>query len=142
MDTKYTLAFVLFSVLSAPAAAKVTIEDVDRDHARLRDFDIGASQAEIDYQWKTFNDPPAEKGGKGLGTRIYATSGVAETDGFVYVTGQDNRAISGRVNGRVMFETAARDKYGQGKVSGSMVVKKGESWSVAGAHQSYFMPME
>src|SRR5260364_182634 len=50
-----------------------------------------------------------------------------------------NCALAGYTDGVQRFMISERDKYGQGRVSGTMPVARGEEWELVGAEQVWLM---
>src|SRR5260363_286065 len=56
--------------------------------------------------------------------------GRAQQDGFLVATSCFNCALAGYTDGVQRFMISERDKYGQGRVSGTMPVARGEEWEL------------
>lgn len=74
------------------------------------------------------------------GTITYA-QGTASKDGILVASSCTNCRLRGMTSGVQRFYETARDKYGQGSVTGTMPVKKGESWRIDGASSVWFLPI-
>lgn len=59
-------------------------------------------------------------------------SGIAPADGIIIVTSNWNGSISIKTNGILRTEASGRSKYGQGYISATSAVAKGESYVVTG----------
>ena len=59
-------------------------------------------------------------------------SGIAPADGIIIVTSNYNGSISIKTNGILRTEASGRSKYGQGYISATSAVAKGESYVVSG----------
>lgn len=71
-------------------------------------------------------------------TTVGAT-GTATHDGMLVITSIINAGISASTSGTQRLYVAARDRYGQGSVSATVPIMKGETWSITGAQTIWFM---
>lgn len=66
-------------------------------------------------------------------------SGTADSDGIITVSSNYNDSLTCSVNGLIVTQTSCRSKYGQGYVSNTFAVKKGDNYSISGARFVRFM---
>ncbi|CCD29334.1 Type IV pilus protein PilV [Candidatus Glomeribacter gigasporarum BEG34] len=66
-------------------------------------------------------------------------SGYTEHSGLLVATSCHNCPLVGYTSGVPRFAISQRDKYGQGKVSGTMPIMRGETWGFYGAEQVWLM---
>src|SRR5260363_4080 len=87
-------------------------------------------------RWRMQRQRPAD----GLsGWQQVGPKGRAQQDGFLVATSCFNCALAGYTDGVQRFMISERDKYGQGRVSGTMPVARGEEWELVGAEQVWLM---
>ena len=66
-------------------------------------------------------------------------SGTADSDDIITVSSNYNEGLTCSVNGLIITQTSGRSKYGQGYVSNTFAVKKGDNYSISGARFVRFM---
>ena len=69
-------------------------------------------------------------------------SGIAPADGIIIVTSGWNGSISIKTNGILRTEASGRSKYGQGYISATSAVAKGESYIVTGGRIIQFFKIK
>lgn len=67
---------------------------------------------------------------------------TATKDGYLTAKSCHNCAVSIFAGGAERCHVAARDKYGQGRVSCNSIIQKGESYSISGAESASWRDME
>jgi len=74
-----------------------------------------------------------QSGGSFQSYNSVGTTGTATTDLIMVIVGCYDCSVTANVNGVQRAYEDKRDKYGQGSISMTVPIRKGESWSVTGA---------
>ncbi len=83
-----------------------------------------------------------KQGGGFAGWQQVGDSGYAPHSGILVATSCFNCRLTGYASGIQRFAISERDRYGQGFVSGTMPVMRGEAWQFSGAQTVWLMSFE
>lgn len=139
---------------TAETRAAITGTDFEREVLVGPEVDLGSNNKKRDITVNVYKPGEAQarfslpvtltsqgsSGGSNFtGWELVGSSGIAINDGLLVATSYSNTTLIGYTSGIQRFYIAKRDKYGQGSVSGTMPVIKGESWSISGAQTVWFL---